>query len=240
MSIDNLKLICGKVVGWQKRILQSHEKVQNSFTSSLLSVLDQNAKVIRDFLPNPDMILEHHSNVVQPEQENEREEWEMMTEAWRSPVIVTTLVQLLNTMFLGKTSNIRRFHSLCNSVLVIDEVQTVPNNLLTLFNLTLNFLSEICGTTIVLCSATQPCLEKADHPLIAEIEDMVPYDEELWGAFHRTTLRRSKERRLEDIPELAAQILRDKNSVLIVCNMKKEAKTLSSLVFVVPHTGDVD
>ena len=48
--------------------------------------------------------------------------------------------------------------------IVIDEVQTVPGKMLTLFNLAVNFLSEVCGATIVLCSATQPCLEAADHP----------------------------------------------------------------------------
>lgn len=199
------------------------------FTSSLLSVLDQNAKVIRDYLPEQDMILEHHSNVVQPEQAEEREEWEMMVEAWRSPVIITTLVQLLNTLFLGRTSNIRRFHALCNAVLVIDEVQTVPNNLLTLFNLTMNFLSEVCGTTIVLCSATQPFFEGADHPLLVKPADMVPYDESIWQVFRRTNLRVMEPCRLEELPEKAEVILQEKQSLLIVCNMKKEAQTLFGL-----------
>lgn len=199
------------------------------FTSSLLSVLDQNAKVIRDFLPKQDMILEHHSNVVQPEQADEREEWEIMVEAWRSPVIITTLVQLLNTLFLGRTGNIRRFHALCNAVLVIDEVQTVPNNLLTLFNLAMNFLTEICGTTIVLCSATQPCLEKATHPLLHSPADMVPYDEAIWQVFRRTNLRIMEPCRLEALPDRAAMILKEKQSLLIVCNMKKEAKALFEL-----------
>ena len=53
----------------------------------------------------------------------------------QAPIVITTLVQLLNTCFSGRTSAIRRFHALCRSVIVIDEVQTVPSKMLTLFNL---------------------------------------------------------------------------------------------------------
>ena len=126
----NVPTGAGKTLASLRYALRHAEKYRKKrivFTSSLLSVLDQNAKVIRDYLPEQEMILEHHSNVVQPEQVDEREEWEMMVEAWRAPVIITTLVQLLNTMFLGRSGNIRRFHALCNAVLVIDEIQTVPN-----------------------------------------------------------------------------------------------------------------
>lgn len=208
------------------RYAKNHNKSRIIFTSSLLSVLDQNAQVIRDYLPNQKMILEHHSNVVHPKQTNEKEEWEMMVEAWRSPVIITTLVQLLNTLFLGKTSNIRRFHALSNAVLVIDEVQSVPNNLLTLFNLAVNFLSEICNTTVVLCSATQPCLEKADHPLLYTPEDIVPFDNNLWKPFQRTLIQNIGNRQIEEIPQMAFRILQEKTSLLVVCNLKKEAKQL--------------
>ena len=81
-----------------------------------------------------------------------------MAENWDAPIIITTLVQLLNTLFDGRTTCIRRFQELCNCVLVIDEVQTVTPLMLTLFNLAMNFLADVCGATVVLCSATQPCL----------------------------------------------------------------------------------
>lgn len=54
-------------------------------------------------------------------------------QSWNAPIILTTLVQLLNTLFDGKTTSIRRFQALCDSVIVIDEVQTVPTKLLSLF-----------------------------------------------------------------------------------------------------------
>ena len=130
------------------------------FTSPLLSILEQNAAVIHQYVGDDSLILEHHSNVVQTEPaQGELDERELLVQSWNAPIIITTLVQLLNTLFDGRTTAIRRFQALCSSVIVIDEVQTVPVKMLTLFNLALRFLSEQCGATIVLCSATQPELK---------------------------------------------------------------------------------
>jgi CRISPR-associated endonuclease/helicase Cas3 len=203
------------------------------FTFPLLSIIDQNADVLRKYIQDDSLILEHHSNIVQP-QKNEQDaatiidkmSSELMMENWDAPIVITTLVQLLNTMFSGKTSCIRRFHALVNSVIVIDEVQTVPPRMLTLFNLAVNFLSRICGATIVLCSATQPCLEKTIHPITVPIQDIVPYDEMLWKVFHRTTIVNAGSRQLDEIPDFAVKLLENINSLLIVCNKKDEAAAL--------------
>lgn len=205
----------------------AHNKRRIIFTSPLLSILDQNAKVLRKYIGKDDMILEHHSNVIEPEvQEEGLPDRELLTQSWDSPIIITTLVQLLNTMFDGKTSSIRRFWALADSVIVIDEVQTVPGNLLSLFNCAVNFLSHFCKTTFVLCSATQPCLEEAARPLISPQQEIVPYREELWHPFVRTILTPGTDLKMEQIPAFAMQVLQKTNSLLIVCNKKYEAKYL--------------
>lgn len=206
---------------------RSYNKTRIIFTAPLLSILDQNAKVIREYVQDDSLILEHHSNVIQDREEQDSlNPQELMAENWSSPIIITTLVQLLNTLFSGRMTCIRRFQALCNSVIVIDEVQTVPTRMLTQFNLAMNFLSEICGATIILCSATQPCLEEVAHSLKKQPEDMVPYDPELWTAFRRTELNDAGARRLEDIPSFARDILEETDSLLIVCNKKDEAENL--------------
>lgn len=213
------------------RFALTHAKQWNKtrmiFTSPLLSILDQNAEILRRFIGNDSLILEHHSNLAEPADEPERlRELELLTDTWEAPVVITTLVQLLNTCFSGKTSAIRRFHSLCNSIIVIDEVQTVPNKMLTLFNLAVNFLSEICGATIVLCSATQPSLEIVPHPLKCPPPEMVPWQEALWSVFKRTEIQNAGQYRLNQIPQLVKQALSDSNSLLVVCNRKDEAAFL--------------
>lgn len=197
------------------------------FTSPLLSVLEQNASVIHKFVGDDSMILEHHSNVVQTKPEQGKlDERELLAESWDAPIIITTLVQFLNTLFDGKTTAIRRFQALCDSVIIIDEVQTVPAKLLTLFNLAIQFLSEQCRATVVLCSATQPYLEKAAHPIRCAPAEMVPHDKKLWDVFRRTELRPMEDHPLDELPALIRTQMETIDSQLVVCNQKKEAAFL--------------
>ncbi len=208
-----------------------HRKQRIIFTSPLLSILEQNAAVIRDYIQDDSLILEHHSNLVHTEENGRQlDEKELLVENWDSPIIITTLVQLLNTMFSGKTTAIRRFHSLCNSIIIIDEVQTVPSKMLSLFSLAMNFLSEVCGVTIVLCSATQPCTEQIEHPLHGPIPEMVPYESTLWEAFRRTNIQDAGTMSLEQIADFALDKLESVGSLLIVCNKKDQAESLYHLL----------
>ena len=208
-----------------------HRKQRIIFTAPLLSILDQNAKEIRKYIQDDSLILEHHSNLIPIEESDQRlDERELLTETWEAPIIITTLVQLLNTLFSGKTTCIRRFHSLCNSVIVIDEVQTVPSKMLSLFSLAINFLSEICGATIVLCSATQPCTEQIEHPIHSPIRDIVPYETSLWSVFQRTDIQSIGSMSLEQIADFALEKLEFVDSLLIVCNTKAEEKFLYHLL----------
>lgn len=196
------------------------------FTAPLLSILEQNAAVVREFIGDDRIVLEHHSNVVHTEEGRDLDQRELAVESWSAPVIITTLVQLLNTLFEGKTTAIRRFQSLCNSVIVIDEVQTVPPKMLSLFNQAIDFLAKVCGTTVLLCSATQPYLEKTAHPLTSAVLDMIPHENPLWEPFRRTVITDAGGKTLEEIAEFAMDELEQVQSLLVVCNRKDEAAYL--------------
>ena len=202
-------------------------KARIIFTAPLLTILDQNAKVIREYIGDDSIILEHHSNLVRTKEDTEElSVQELLTEDWSAPVIITTLAQMLNTLLDGKTSSIRRFQALCNSVIIFDEVQTVPAKMLTLFNLAVNFLAEVCGATVILCSATQPCLKSTAHPLLAEPAEMVPYSPAVWEVFRRTHIQPAGRMLLDEIPDFAVGVLEKADSLLIVCNKKDEAAQL--------------
>ena len=217
-TLSSLRYALAHAEQWGKRRI--------IFTSPLLSILEQNAAVIREYVEDDSIILEHHSNVVEPREGTELDHRELAVESWDAPIIITTLVQLLNTMFAGKTTAIRRFQGLCNSIIVIDEVQTVPPKMLSLFNLTLDFLAKVCGATIVLCSATQPELQKTAHPIRGQIRDLVPYEERLWDPFRRTVITDAGGMTLEEIAEFAWEELEEVPSLLVVCNRKDEAECL--------------
>ena len=195
------------------------------YVAPFISIIDQNADVIRNAVGNDKIVLEHHSNIVP---DSEDSDYELLSETWDSPIIVTTMVQLLNTIFSGKTSSVRRFQSLCNSVIVIDEVQSVPKKMLSLFNLAMNFLNRVCDATIILCSATQPCLEDLDYKLLVSKDTMITDEKykEFCSVFRRTDLVYAGSKTLDSIPGFVAEISAKSESTLVVCNTKKQAREL--------------
>lgn len=208
---------------------KKYHKKHIIFAIPLLSILDQNATVIREAVGNDGLILEHHSNVIIDDISDEKNQRrELLTETWDSPIIITTLVQLLNTMFDGRKSSIRRFHRLVDSVIVMDEVQSVPTRMLSLFNMTLNFLSKICNTTFLLCSATQPLLEMNSHKLLISKSEIVSADklQKYKDVFKRTDVQYIGELNYDEIVQQIDQYFRNCNSVLVICNTKKEAYEL--------------
>lgn len=217
-TLTSLRYALAHAKKWGKRRLV--------FTSPLLSILEQNASVIRDFLEDDSIILEHHSNVLRTEDGSELDQRELAVESWNAPVIITTLVQLLNTLFVGRTTAIRRFQGLCNSVIVIDEVQTVPSKMLSLFNLAVDFLAKVCNATVLLCSATQPCLEETDHPISCQIPDVIEHDPALWEPFRRTVITDAGGKTLEEIADFTSDSLAEVQSLLVICNKKDEAQYL--------------
>lgn len=225
----NLPTGAGKTLASMRAALSCAAK-QNKrrivYAIPLLSILDQNAKTIHDYIGDDALILEHHSNVMNERRGEDRDKHELLAENWSRPIVITTLVQLLNTLFCGRISAIRRMQALCGSVLVIDEVQSVPIRLLSLFNLAMNFLVKVCGVTVLLCSATQPCFENTDHPLYCTPEELVPYAPEEWEVFRRTKISAPKNIRLSEVGSFLVSELT--GSTLIVCNTKREASEIYS------------
>ena len=197
------------------------------YAAPFLSILDQNGKVIREALDNDGIVLEHHSNVVPDDTDEIRKRYAFFAETWNAPVIITTLVQFLDTLFSGKTSCIRRFQALCSSVILIDEVQSIPENMVTLFNLAVNFLSRVCRATVLLCTATQPGFENADHAVLinGDIIEKKEYDRYV-PEFKRTEVVYKGNYRFSEIPAFVQEIEKKHSSVLVVCNKKREARDL--------------
>ncbi len=201
------------------------------------TIIDQNANVIRDALREDDLILEHHSNLVYEDPLDETDEsitgadegrnYRLLTERWDSPIILTTTVQMLNTLFLGKAGSVRRMHNLANSIIIFDEVQTIPVKCLRMFNAALNFLSEICGTTIILCTATQPKFDKVNPPIrLLAPADMVSVD---FGKFRRTNVCDERLQNGYSAPELAEFVedkLENNEKILVILNTKTAVKKL--------------
>lgn len=207
---------------------EKYRKKRIIIVEPLLSIIDQNADVIRNFINDPALLLEHHSDALNLECDSKsiKNQRELAIENWDSPIIITTLAQFLLTLYSGRTSDIRRFHALQDAVIIIDEAQTVPVKMLTLFNLAMNFLAEICNATIILCSATQPCFNELTHPLKQIKGEIIPYNQAVWDIFNRTKIVDKGNMRFDDIEGVAMTVLNDNQSLLIVCNKKSQARML--------------
>lgn len=201
------------------------------------SIIDQNAKVVRDIL-EPDncpqdkdkIVLEHHSSVT-PEQQTWREK--ILCENWDAPVVYTTMVQLLESLFGGGTRGARRMHQLANAVLIFDEIQTLPIRCVHLFNNAINFLSEQCNSTVVLCTATQPLLHKVavEHGAmrLADDHEMVSDVRQLFADLKRVTVhdqRRPNGWRYDEIADLARSEVEQAGSCLTIVNTKDAARQI--------------
>ncbi len=208
---------------------KQYEKSRIIFIIPLLSVLEQNSGVIKDYMLDKHSVAEHHSNVViMDNNEDELKRYELIANNWGAPVIVSTLVQFLNILFLDKITAIRRMQSLCNSVIVIDEVQSLPWKLTNMFIEALNFLAEFCNCTIVLSSATQPCFDKLNKVKLhlAKEKDIVVPEPQLYQAFARTTIidkTTPAGYTVVEVAEFADELLQQVSSALIICNTKRTA-----------------
>lgn len=205
------------------------------FIIPLLSVLDQNSKDLREYIKDPQYIFEDHSNIIRYSNDKEElDKLELLEETWDSPIIISTLVQLLNILFSHKTSSIRKMKSLCNSIIVIDEVQSLPLKFTHLFTMAMNFLSEHCGATVVLCSATQPAFEKVKWPIhFGEKADMVELSPEFSEAFKRVNIKNeitAYGKTIEELADFALKTIEKTDSLLIICNTKSTAKQLYKML----------
>lgn len=210
---------------------QKHNVNQIFYIAPFNSILEQNSDVIRE-ITGEENFLEHHSNVFSRLEENETEKlstYQMRTERWDVPVIATTLVQFLNALFDGKSSSVRRMHHLCRAVIIIDEVQAIPAKCIHLFNLAINFLTHICGSTVVLCSATQPCLEQAEYPILLDEQESMTADFQAdFDAFRRTVLHSAGKKSFsyEEAADFCTEQYQKNGNLLLVVNTKQAALTM--------------
>ena len=126
------------------------------------SVVDQTAAILRKVL-GADVVLEHHSaidvDVAGSDEETGEAKLRRAMEDWDAPVIVTTHVQLFESLFAARPSRCRKLHNIAGSVIVLDEAQTLPRHLLAPTVRMIDALAANWNTTIVLCTATQPAFD---------------------------------------------------------------------------------
>lgn len=149
--------------GFALRHASEHCMRRIVFAVPFISITQQNAQVYRSLLDpleedaeDAPVVLEHHSSVDLDNGSRAGTWARLAAENWDAPVVVTTMVQLFQSLFSAKPSAMRKLHQLARSVIVLDEVQALPDRLLNPILSVLRGLVERYGATVVLASATQP------------------------------------------------------------------------------------
>lgn len=198
------------------------------------SIIVQTAETLRHIFGDEN-VLEHHSNTLPERHEdpNVSLRMKLATENWDYPIVVTTNVQLFESMFSNKPSSCRKLHNLCNSVLILDEVQTLPLEYLQPIVDSLNTYQKRFGLSVLLTTASQPVLtgqRQGCNPQvllkgIEHITEIIPGSFQLHDKLRRVQLHFDEAASTYD--EIADRLSRY-DKVLCVVNTRKDAQELYS------------
>jgi CRISPR-associated endonuclease/helicase Cas3 len=185
------------------------------------SIIEQNAAVFRDIFGN-NSVLEHHSSIEIKEDDYESR---LAIENWDAPLIITTNVQFFESLFHNRSSRCRRIHNIANSIVIFDEVQMLPVNLLKPCIETIRELADSYNTTILLCTATQPALKKNNEFSggLENVREIISDPDALYERFKRV--------KVEILPDIIDDIQLSKkiqkyDQILCVVNTRRHAREL--------------
>ena len=206
----NLPTGIGKTLTGLSFALNLREKVKETYgftpriiySLPFLSIIDQNNEVTEDVfrttcgyreVPSNRCLKHHHLAEINytEERDNELRPVEdinkslLLTEGWHSEVIITTFVQFFHSLITNRNRAARKFHNIVNSIVLLDEIQSIPTEYWLLINGALNYLSNKFNCWIILMTATEPLIFEKDK----EIKSLVENKDRYFKLFNRFELK---------------------------------------------------
>lgn len=189
------------------------------------SIIEQNTKVFRDIL-GKNNVVEHHSNY--DFKDDEDNYTRLAIENWDAPIIVTTNVQFFESLFASKPSKCRKLHNITNSVVILDEAQMLPTQLLIPTVEAINELSLNYNTSFVLCTATQPALSKSNiyKWRLENVREIISNPTKLYRKLNRVNMTHRGKLTNEQLASELSKI----DQVLCIVNTRKEANLIYNIL----------
>lgn len=211
------------------------EKRRIIYVIPFTSIIEQNADVFRKQFGESyqHAIIEHHSafNDVDIKNPDSRTKLKMAMENWDAPIIITTAVQFMESLFSNRPSDCRKLHRIANSIIILDEAQTLPLDLLRPCMAAIDELAKNYGCSIVLCTATQPALKEEDgfQGGFQNVRELAKSDskdginpQQLYKDFQRVSVSHIGE--LDDAAII--QRLHTEEQILCIVNTRRQAQVL--------------
>ncbi len=225
-------------LGFALEHARKYKKRRIIYAIPFTSIIEQNAKVFRDFIGD-DAVLEHHSNFdLSPDEENSRSR--LAAENWDAPLIVTTNVQLFESLHASRPSRCRKLHNLQDAVIILDEAQQLPRDFHGPIVRCMKALTRHFGVTWLLCTATQPDLSSQtshdNRSLLSgldNVKEIYPDFEPLSEELRRVNIEFPAviNNQIEEVSwqEVAHQ-LQQEDCVLAIVNTRRQARELYRLM----------
>lgn len=199
-----------------------------------INIIDQTASILKNIF-GEENIIEHHSGVIDDDtnyenelSDNHIESYKRLAcENWDAPIIVTTSVQFFESLFSNKSFKCRKNHNIFNSVVIFDEIQTLPKHLSEPTIVMLKNISYFNKTSFLFCTATLPAFSKRNE--FNGIENITPLIKDPKVYFDET--RRVEYKLLNELNPItletvAENSIKEKDSYLVIVNTKAVAKEL--------------
>jgi CRISPR-associated endonuclease/helicase Cas3 len=198
-----------------------HGKSRIIYVIPYTSIIEQTATVLADIF-GADNVVEHHSNL-DPEKETQRSR--LAAENWDAPIIVTTNVQFFESLYSARPGRCRKLHNIVNSVVILDEAQLLPPNLLDPCVDAINQLTQHYGVTMVLSTATQPAL-----PGLVQPREIIPDSTALYKCLKRVEFVFPTDLNIPSMWDEIAEKIQQHNQVLCVVNTRRDCYDLYKLM----------
>ena len=212
-----------------------HDLSRVIYVIPYMSIIEQTAAVFREALRSdgadaPDFVIEHHSAFDEDRIGGRefKDKLRLAMENWDAPIIVTTAVQFFESLFANRPSRCRKLHNIANSVVILDEAQTLPLKYLRPCVTALDELARNWRTSVVLCTATQPALAQSDGFAggFDNVRELAPEPPRLYRTLERTRMRHAGQM---DDAELAER-LRMSPQALCIVNTRRHARELHEFI----------
>ena len=192
------------------------------------SIIEQNAAEFRKAFGElgEQAVLEHHSTFDDGKLQNEatKDKLRLASENWDAPIVVTTAVQFFESLFADRSSRCRKLHNIADSVIILDEAQMLPLNLLLPIMQAIKELAKNYRCSVVMCTATQPAVqaENGFYRGFENVREIAPKPTALFDKLRRTTVQHIGTQTDADLLAKLAEHLQ----MLVIVNNRRHARSL--------------
>jgi CRISPR-associated endonuclease/helicase Cas3 len=196
------------------------------------SIIDQNASLFQKILEfnniDKDTISIHHYLSRISEQSEEYSDAEYLVEGWEKEIVITTFVQLLESIFTNKNKDLRKFHNLVNSIIILDEIQNIPPKYIEAIEKVFLYLNQYFNTKFLFVTATQPII--LNKETIELTDPSRKKTQEIFASLNRIKIDKSllklKEIEKTKLIESITGDYKQSKSILVIINTVKQAQQI--------------